>query len=49
MLTLHIDPPLLRAQAERLEGTLLAQYLCLVDELIAAIVACAGISLGIFI
>jgi hypothetical protein len=49
ILTLDVDSPLIRAQAERLEGALLAERLGLVDELVAAVVASAGVALGVLV
>ena len=35
---LHVNPPLLRVQIERLQGPLLAEELALIDELVAPVV-----------
>mmetsp|Transcript_5491 Transcript_5491/g.15730 ORF Transcript_5491/g.15730 Transcript_5491/m.15730 type:complete len:420 (-) Transcript_5491:29-1288(-) len=46
---LHIDAPLLWVQTERLQRTLLAEGLGLIDELVTAIVASAGVALAVFV
>mmetsp|Transcript_22108 Transcript_22108/g.63389 ORF Transcript_22108/g.63389 Transcript_22108/m.63389 type:complete len:484 (+) Transcript_22108:1945-3396(+) len=46
---LHIDAPLLRVEAVRLEGARLAQGLDLIDDVIAAVVPSAGKALGVFV
>lgn len=44
-LTLDVDTPFLRVEVEGLERTLLAEALCLIDELVTSIVALAGVTL----
>ena len=44
---LHVDAPLLRVEAEGGQGALLAEGLCLVDELVAAVVAGAWVVCGL--
>ena len=48
-LTLHIDTPLRLLQPEGLERSLLAKTLCLVDPLVASIVSCSWVALGVFV
>lgn len=43
---LHVDAPLFGVESVRLEGTLLCQYLNLVDELVAAVVPIAKTKLS---
>jgi hypothetical protein len=47
--TLDVDSPLVRVEAESLEGPLLAERLGLVNELVAAVVASAGVALGVLV
>jgi hypothetical protein len=49
VLTLYVDTPLFRAQAERLERSFLTQPLRCVNMLVAAVVSCAGISFRVFV
>jgi hypothetical protein len=46
---LHVDAPLFRIQAERLERALLAQKLDGVNVLVAAVVAGAGVALRVLV
>jgi hypothetical protein len=46
---LDIDTPLLRVETEGLEGTLLAEQLNLVNVLVTAVVAGAGVSLRVLV
>mmetsp|Transcript_41269 Transcript_41269/g.115267 ORF Transcript_41269/g.115267 Transcript_41269/m.115267 type:complete len:251 (+) Transcript_41269:1164-1916(+) len=46
---LHVDAPLLRVQAERLESAVLAQVLDLVDDLVASVVARPRLALGVLV
>lgn len=46
---LHVDTPLVRIQAVRLEGTGLAKNFDLVDVLVAAVVSLARIALGVLV
>mmetsp|Transcript_109442 Transcript_109442/g.274134 ORF Transcript_109442/g.274134 Transcript_109442/m.274134 type:complete len:517 (+) Transcript_109442:95-1645(+) len=46
---LYVDSPLLLVDAERVQSPLLAQVLHLVDDLIAAIIACSRLTLGILV
>mmetsp|Transcript_37835 Transcript_37835/g.75400 ORF Transcript_37835/g.75400 Transcript_37835/m.75400 type:complete len:381 (-) Transcript_37835:18-1160(-) len=46
---LHVHPPLLLVQAEGLQGAVLAQVLDAVDDLVAAVVARAGLALGVLV
>lgn len=46
---LDVDTPLVGVEVEGLEGTLLAQQLDLVNVLVAAVVAGAGVALGVLV
>ena len=46
---LHVDPPFLRVQLVHLQGPSLAQPLNFIDELVSAIVAPAGVALGVLV
>ena len=46
---MYVDTPLLRVQAECLECALLAQQLNGVDVLVTAVVAGAGVTLGVLV
>lgn len=48
-LTLDVDTPFLGAKVECLECTLLAEALCLVDELVSAIVSLAWVPFRVFV
>jgi hypothetical protein len=47
--TLDIDAPLLGAEVEGLERTLLTKTLCLIDELVASVVSLARISFRVLV
>lgn len=46
---LDVDAPFLSVKSEGLEGTRLAEQLDRVDVLIAAVVSCTGVALGVFV
>jgi len=46
---LDVDTPFLAAESERLQGALLAESFDLVDDFITAIIALAGVALGVLI
>ena len=46
---LDVDAPFLGIEVERLQGSLAAEVLELVDPLVAAIVACTGETLGVLV
>lgn len=46
---LDIDAPFCRVQTKRLQCSVLAQYLGLVDELVATVVSCTWVTFGIFV
>lgn len=48
-LTLHVDPPFLFLETERLESPLLTQSLRLVNELVTTIIPCSRVTFRIFI
>lgn len=48
-LTLDIDTPLLRVKTEGLEGSPLTESLSLINVLIAAVVSCSGVALGVLV
>lgn len=47
--TLHVDTPLVRVEVESFESAGLAQQLDGVDVLVATVVSCAGVALGVFV
>jgi hypothetical protein len=48
-LTLNIDTPVLSVKIKGLEGSLLTEALRLINELVAAVVSSAGVTLGILV
>jgi hypothetical protein len=48
-LTLNIDTPLLRVKTEGLEGSPLTESLSLINVLIATVVSCSGVALGVLV
>mmetsp|Transcript_83906 Transcript_83906/g.179842 ORF Transcript_83906/g.179842 Transcript_83906/m.179842 type:complete len:436 (+) Transcript_83906:1252-2559(+) len=46
---LHIDAPLLLVKAEGLQGAILAKVLDLINDFVAAVVASAGLTLGVLV
>lgn len=48
-LTLNVDTPLLRIETEGLEGSALAKAFGLIDVLIASVVSCSWVTLGVLV